>query len=73
MGRYRWRSSVRTEVLPDTLSGHTRRQFLEKELVEFLDNILLVIRRNHWSMHDGSQPHFSLVARQFLDDRFLDR
>lgn len=53
--------------LPPRLNGQEYRHFLEFTLPELLENVPLVVRRAMWFMHDGAPPHFSIVARQFLD------
>lgn len=60
-------------VLPNRLNGAAYRLFLENNLHELLDNIPIQIRHNMWFMHDGAPPHYSLEARQHLNERFEGR
>ncbi|XP_023313209.1 uncharacterized protein LOC111693200 [Anoplophora glabripennis] len=59
--------------LPNRLNGADYRQFLEEVLPELLEDVPLQVRENMYFMHDGAPAHFSLVARQYLDDEYQDR
>jgi hypothetical protein len=59
--------------LPGRLTGAFYRQFLETHLPELLECIPLAIRASMWLMHDGAPPHFSGIAREFLDNSYPDR
>lgn len=59
--------------LPGRLTGEQYRQFIEHVLPELLEDVPLEQRRSMWFMHDGAPPHFSLVARQYLDENYTDR
>jgi len=60
--------------LPEWLTGPTYREFLERLtrdiLPDVLDDVPLQLRVGMWFMHDGAAPHFSLIARQYLNDHF---
>lgn len=53
--------------LPPRLNGQEYRHFLEFVLPELLEEVPLAGREAMWFMHDGAPPHFSIVAREFLD------
>lgn len=59
--------------LPQRLNGDDYLHFLEHELFNLLDDIPLNIRQNMWFMQDGAPPHFSLVVRNHLNQRFPHR
>lgn len=59
--------------LPPRLNGDQYRRFLEDVLPELLEDVPLRERRRLWLMHDGAPPHFSLVARQYLDQNYAAR
>jgi len=48
--------------LPERLTGLTRDILL--------DDVPLQLRVGMWFMHDGAAPHFSRIARQYLNDHF---
>lgn len=56
--------------LPARLNGQNYRRFLEEDLPLLLEDVPLEIRRNLWFMHDGAPAHFSLLAREFLDNNY---
>lgn len=60
-------------LLPPRLNGHIYVQFLEQILPEFLEDVPLNIRRGMWFQHDGAPAHFSLEARQYLNEVFRNR
>lgn len=60
-------------LLPNRLTGPLYRDFLENSLPELLEDVPLEIRRHMWFMHDGAPPHFSITARQFLNEQFPAR
>lgn len=60
-------------VLPQRLNGEDYRRFLEHELPRHLEEVDLETRNRMWLMHDGAPPHFSMVARQFLDENYPNR
>ena len=37
---------------------------------DVLDNVPLQLRVGMWFMHDGAPPHFTRIARQYLNDHF---
>lgn len=59
--------------LPPRLNGDTYSHFLQEELPVLLDDIPLGVRRAMWFMHDGAPAHFSLRARQYLDETYENR
>ena len=60
-------------ILPRRLTGNAYAYFLEHDLPRLLDVIPLETRDLMWLMHDGAPPHFSIVARQFLNRAYLHR
>jgi hypothetical protein len=62
--------------LPERLTGTTCREFLERLtqdiLPDVLDDVPLQLRVGMWFMHDGA-PHFSGIARQYLNDNFPEK
>lgn len=60
--------------LQERLTGTTYREFLERLtqdiLPDVLDDVPLKLRVGMWFMHDGAPPHFSRIARQYLNDHF---
>jgi hypothetical protein len=60
--------------LPERLTGPTYRKVLERLtrdiLPDVLDDVPFTLRVGMWFMHDGVPPHFSRIARQYLDDHF---
>ena len=59
--------------LPPRLNGDTYRQFLEEILPGLLEDVPLATRNTMWFMHDGAPAHFSLVARNYLNDAFAQQ
>lgn len=59
--------------LPPRLNGNRYRQFIEYVLPDLLEDIPIIQRRRIWFMHDGAPPHFSIVARQYLNQNYADR
>lgn len=60
-------------ILPQRLNGDNYANFLSQHLPELLENIPLNIRREMWFQHDGAPPHYSLLARQVLNDLYPNR
>lgn len=56
--------------LPPRLNGDTYRQFLEETLPGLLEEVPLATRNTMWFMHDGAPAHFSIVARNYLNNTF---
>jgi hypothetical protein len=60
--------------LPERLTGLTYWEFLERLTRDILpgvfDDVPLQLRVGMWCMHDGAPPHFSRIARQYLNDHF---
>jgi hypothetical protein len=59
--------------LPPTLNGNYYRYFLEFKLPGLLEDVTLDVRRIMFFMHDGAPAHFSLVAREHLNNIFPNR
>lgn len=59
--------------LPPRLNGDTYSQFLREDLPVLLDAIPLRVRMEMWFMHDGAPAHFSIRARQFLNEVYPNR
>jgi hypothetical protein len=60
--------------LPARLTEPTYREFLERLtqdiLPDVLDDVPFTLRVGMWFVHDGAPPHFSRIARQYLNDHF---
>lgn len=59
--------------LPLRLNGASYTNFLQEQLPIVLENVPLAIRPRMWFMHDGAPAHFSITARQYLDDVYPNR
>uniref|UniRef100_V5GJV9 Transposable element Tc3 transposase n=1 Tax=Anoplophora glabripennis TaxID=217634 RepID=V5GJV9_ANOGL len=59
--------------LPPRLTGDVYRRFLEDELPVLLEDIPLPLRLQMYFMHDGAPPHFSLAAREYLNNIYPNR
>lgn len=59
--------------LPPILNGQVYRNFLEGDLPGLLEEIPLEVRNAMWFMHDGAPAHFSLIAREFLNETHHNR
>nr|CAH7737068.1 unnamed protein product [Callosobruchus chinensis] len=59
--------------LPHRLAGEQYQRFLVHVLPELLEEIPLRERCRMWYMHDGAPAHFSLVARQVLNENYPNR
>lgn len=59
--------------LPGRLTGQSYRHFLENNLPLLLEDIPLMLRREMWFMHDGAPAHFSVLAREYLDENYENR
>lgn len=53
--------------LPPRLNGATYHRFLAYELPQLLEDIPIALRRRMWFMHDGAPAHFSMIARNWLN------
>ena len=58
---------------PLRLNGETYLQFLRDELHHLTDDVPLDVIQRMWFLHDGAPAHFSLIVRNFLNDRFPQR
>lgn len=59
--------------LPQRLNGQTYTDFLQNELPQLLENLPPDLRAQMWFMHDGAPPHFSIIARQHLQNVYGNR
>lgn len=65
--------------LPPRLNGTAYHRFLAYQLPALLEDIPLATRQRMWLMHDGAPAHFSLIARNWLNqanhyrDRWIGR
>ena len=57
-------------LLPPNLTGATSLCFLEGVLHGLLEDVPLHVRQNLWFQRGRAPPHFSLVIRDHLDQRF---
>lgn len=53
--------------LPARLNGAAYRRFLAYDLPPLLEEIPIATRQRMWYMHDGAPAHFSLIARNWLN------
>lgn len=60
-------------ILPPRLNGIQYAQFLRNHLSALMEEIPLDTRAGMWYMHDGAPPHFSLPAREVLNEKFQNR
>jgi len=59
-------------IFPQHLTGDIYFNFLQDKLPALLENVPLQTRRQMYYQHDGAQPHFSQVVRQYLNHKFLN-
>lgn len=59
--------------LPQRLNGQTYTDFLQNELPQLLENLPLDLRAQMWFMHDSAPPHFSIIARQHIQNVYGNR
>jgi hypothetical protein len=62
-----WRCYCRPVFLDNKLTGVRYRQYLENTLQPYLDEMTLTSRLRFYFQQDGAPPHFSIVARQWLN------
>ena len=55
------------------LNGNMYANFLENTLGPLLEDLPLITRHTMWYQHDGCPAHFSLVARNKLNEKFPNR
>ena len=60
-------------LLDGKLTGTKYVDFLSTRLHEILEEVPVDIRLRMRFMHDGAPPHFSRVARQFLNRHFANK
>lgn len=53
--------------LPARLNGAAYHRFLAFQLAQLLENVPIPTRQRMWFMHDGAPAHFSLIARNWLN------
>lgn len=58
---------------PQRLNGEIYLDFLRNRLPILLEDVPLQVRQTMWLLQDGAPPHFTLEAREFLDECFPDR
>lgn len=59
--------------LPGRLTGHSYRHFLQHELPLLLEDLPLFLRNQMWYMHDGAPAHFSILAREYLNEVYENK
>ena len=59
--------------LDGKLAGTKYVDFLSTRLHEILEEVSVDIRLRMRFMHDGAPPHFSRVAKQFLNQHFANK
>ena len=59
--------------LPQRLNEQIYTNFLQNELPQILENLPLLLRAQMWFMHDGAPPHFSIIARDHLNNAYRNR
>lgn len=59
--------------LPQRLNGQIYTNFLGNELPQLLENLPLLLRAQMYFMHDGAPPHFSIMARDHLNNTYRNR
>lgn len=59
--------------LPGRLTGQSYRLFLQNELPLLLEDLPLLLRNQMWYMHDGAPSHFSILAREYLNEVYENR
>uniref|UniRef100_A0A1B6L5Q6 DUF4817 domain-containing protein n=1 Tax=Graphocephala atropunctata TaxID=36148 RepID=A0A1B6L5Q6_9HEMI len=59
--------------LPPRPNGLNYFHFLQNDLWEVMEDVPLRVRDRMWFMHDGAPPHFSIVVRAYLNERFRNK
>lgn len=59
--------------MPQRLNGQIYTNFLQNELPQMLEDLPLLLRAQMWFMHDGAPPHFSITARDHLNNAYRNR
>lgn len=59
--------------LPERLNGESYRRFLEDILPILLEDVPIFTRSVMWFMHDGAPAHFSVQARNYLNQNYHNR
>uniref|UniRef100_A0A8D8Z5S1 Transposase n=1 Tax=Cacopsylla melanoneura TaxID=428564 RepID=A0A8D8Z5S1_9HEMI len=54
-------------------AGQMYADFIEHILPDLLDQVPLEVRRGMWFQQDGAPPHFSRIAREKVNEMFLNR
>ncbi|KAJ8936929.1 hypothetical protein NQ318_010806 [Aromia moschata] len=52
---------------------HVWIEFLQNTLPDLLDEVPLHLRLEHWFMHDGAPPQFSIMVRDFLNHQYPNK
>lgn len=60
-------------VIPRRLNGAAYLNFLQNVLPTLFDDVPYGIRFQHWFMHDGAPPHFSIDVRTHLNNTYQER
>ena len=60
-------------IMPNRLNGDNYLDFLQNTLPDLLEDLPLQLRREHWFMHDGAPPHFSVHVRNFLNQQYPNK
>ncbi|KAJ8943253.1 hypothetical protein NQ318_009944 [Aromia moschata] len=60
-------------ILPNRLNSETYLKFLQNTFPDLLDEVPLQLRLEHWFMHDGAPPHFSIMVRDFLNHQYPNK
>jgi len=60
-------------IFPHLLTGGIYVSFLQSELPALLEKVPLETRRQTYYQYEGAPPHFSQVARQYLNHKFPNR
>lgn len=59
--------------LPGRLTGELYRYFLQHQLCLLLEDLPLILRNEMWYMHDGAPAHFSILAREYLNEVYQNK
>ena len=60
-------------IFPGHLTGEMYSTFLDLTLPQLLEDVPLNILCRMWYQHDGAPAHFSIAARQVLNDKYPNR
>ncbi|XP_076659903.1 uncharacterized protein LOC143363191 [Halictus rubicundus] len=54
----------------ETVTSASYCDFLKNHLPALLEDVPLHVRREMWFQQDGAPPHFAIITRQFLNEKF---